>query len=515
MGGQASPEETVVTQPFRTSIEDILDQLDSMPSEPEIPSVPVDRETLATPTVGLEPRPGPGKRVIVIGAGIAGLVAAFELARQGHDPLVLEAQNRVGGRVYTLRDFAPGLYAEAGAMRIPRVHDLTLAYCRLFGLRLRPFVMGNPNGIVYVGGRRMTAAEAAADPDRLGFEVAEHERGRTYSDLWEEATRDLRQAVARDEEAAWVEIVRRYDQYSLREFLVTKGFSEGAIEMYGVMNFVESDMNNAVVEELREDLGRAFEDMQEIVGGMDLLPRAFFAQIPDRVRFGAEVHAIDQDPDGVTVHLKTEAGRYSERGDYAIVAIPFSCLRHVEVVAPFSREKQKAIRQLNYSASTKILFQVRERIWEDEDGIFGGATVTDLPIRRMNYPTPDPSTRRGVLLASYTWSQDAARWGAMDEETRLEEALEDVSKIHPRIREVYEVGASHAWYDDRWANGAFALFAPEQQTQLQAAITAPEGRIHFAGEHCSLYHAWIQGALESGIRAARAIHESPAPVVVA
>ena len=97
---------------------------------------------------------------------------------------------------------------------------------------------------------------------------------------------------------------------------------------------------------------------------------------------------------------------------------------------------------MNYSASTKILFQVRERIWEAEDGITGGATVTDLPIRRLNYPTPDPTTPRGVLLASYTWDQDAARWGAMDEETRLEEALEDVSKIHPRIREVYEVGAS-------------------------------------------------------------------------
>ena len=397
-------------------------------------------------------------------------------------------------------------------MRIPRVHDLTLAYCRLFGLRLRPFVMGNPAGLVYIGGQRMTAADAAADPDRLGFEVAEHERGRSYDALWLDATRDLREMVERDPEAAWVEITRQYDRYSLREFLAARGFSEGAIEMYGVMNFVESDMNNAVVEELREDLGRAFEDMQEIVGGTDLLPRAFFAQIPDRIRFGAEVHAIDQDADGVTVHFKTEAGRYSERGDHAICAIPFSVLRQVEVLTPFSRDKQKAIRQLNYSASTKILFQVRERVWEQDDGIFGGATVTDLPIRRINYPTPDPKTSRGVLLASYTWSQDAARWGAMDEETRLEEALEDVSKIHPRVREVYEVGASHAWYDDRFANGAFALFAPEQQTQLQAAITAPEGRIHFAGEHCSLHHAWIQGALESGIRAAREIHEAPISV---
>ena len=466
---------------------------------------------------GLERRPEPGKRVIIIGAGMAGLVAGYELARAGHDPLILEAQNRVGGRIYTLRRFAPGLYAEAGAMRIPRVHDLTLGYIDHFGLPLRPFVMGNPKGLVYVGGRRMTADQAGIAPDELGFAVAEHERGRSYGDLWEAATRELRAMVEADEVAGWEYIRREYDGYSLREFLEVKGFSEGAIEMYGVMNFVETGINNAVMEEFREDFGRAYEDMQEIVGGMDNLPNAFYREIPDRIRFGAEVHAIDQDADDVTVHFKTEAGRYSVSGDHAIVTLPFSVLRQVEIMTPFSREKQRAIRQLNYAASTKILFQVSERIWEAEDGITGGATVTDLPIRRLNYPTPDPTTPRGVLLASYTWDQDAARWGAMDEETRLEEALEDVSKIHPRIRDVYEVGASHAWYDDRYANGAFAMFEPGQQTQLQADIVKPEGRIHFAGEHCSLYHAWIQGALESGLSAARAIHEAPAgePAVTA
>jgi monoamine oxidase len=474
--------------------------------QPEPSAEPPSPAVMAVPEEGLAPSGGPSKRVVVIGAGMAGLVAAFELARQGHQPIVLEAQNRVGGRVYTMRSFAPGLYGEAGAMRIPRVHDLTLAYCDLFGLELRPFLMGNPKGLVHVAGERMTAEEAGLEPDRLGFEVADHERGRTFGDLWDEATRDLREMLERDGPSAWDEIVHQYDQYSLREFLILKGFSEGAIEMYGVMNFVEADMNNAVIEELREDLGRAFEDMQEIVGGMDLLPRAFYSQLEERIRFGAEVFAMEQDSDGVTVHFKTEAGRYTERGDYAICAIPFSVLRQVEVLTPFSREKQRAVRQLNYSASTKVLFQVRERVWETDDGIFGGATVTDLPIRRINYPTPDPSTPRGVLLASYTWSQDAARWGAMDEETRQEEALQDVSRIHPRIRDVYEVGASHAWDNDRFANGAFALFQPEQQTQLQADIVRPEGRIHFAGEHCSLHHAWIQGALESGIRAAQAIH---------
>ena len=482
---------------------------------PPVEDRPVAPEDLATPDEGLDYRSQEPKRVVVIGGGMAGLVAAFELARQGHDPIVLEAQNRVGGRVYTIRDFAPGLYAEAGAMRIPRVHDLTLRYCDLFGLSRRPFVMGNPKGLVHVGGLRMTAEEAHLDPDRMRFDVAPHERGRSFADLWDDATRDLRARLERDGPAAWDEIVRQYDRYSLREFLEVKGFSDGAIEMYGVMNFVEADMNNAVIEELREDLGRAFEDMQEIVGGMDLLPGAFYGALQDRIRFGCEVHAIEQDADSVTVHYKTEALRASISADYAVCAIPFSVLRQIEVLTPFSREKQRAIRQLNYSASTKILFQVRERIWETDDGIFGGATVTDLPIRRINYPTPDPSTSRGVLLASYTWSQDALRWGAMDEETRLEQALDDVGRIHPRIRDVYEVGASHAWYDDKWANGAFALFTPQQQTELQADIVRPEGRIHFAGEHCSLYHAWIQGALESGIRAARAIHEAPADERVA
>ena len=399
-------------------------------------------------------------------------------------------------------------------MRIPRAHDLTLGYCEHFGLELRPFVMGNPKGLVHVGGVRMTAEQAGLRPDELGFEVAEHERGRSHASLWATATAELRQLVEQDGQAGWDRIVGEYDQYSIREFLEVRGFSEGAIEMFGVMEFVEADMNTALVELLREDLGKAFEDMQEIVGGMDRLPNAFYGQLTDRVRFGAEVHALDQDDARVTVHFKTESGRWSERADYAIVTLPFSVLRHIDVLTPFTREKQRAIRQLNYSASTKILFQVSERIWEAEDGIFGGATVTDLPIRRMNYPTPDPTTKRGVLLASYTWSQDAARWGAMDEETRLEEALDDVARIHPRIREVYEVGASHAWYDDRFANGGFALFEPGQQSALQADILRPEGRILFAGEHCSLYHAWIQGALESGIRAARAIHRAETPEAI-
>lgn len=468
----------------------------------------MDPEIRAIPTEGLGQRRGDAKRVVIIGAGIAGLVAAYELDRAGHEPIVLEANQRVGGRVYTLRGFAPGLYGEAGAMRIPRVHDLTLGYCERFGLELRPFVMGNPKALVYVGGERVTAEQVEADPARLSFDLTDVERGRSFGSMWDDAVADLRGLLEQDEDAGWAEILREYDQYSLREFLESRGWSEGAIEMYGVMNFVESDLDNSVIEEFRESLGHNFEDMQEIAGGMDRLPSAFYEPIHDRVRFGAEVLGIAQDPDGVTVSYRTLAGRFTERGDYAICTLPFSVLRHVEITPRFSREKQRAIRQLNYSESTKILFQVRHRFWETEDGIVGGTTATDLPIRRMVYPShpADDGTERAVLLASYTWSQDATRWAAMDPETRLEQALDDVAQIHPAVREAFEGGASHAWSTDPFAAGAFALFAPGQQTQLQADIVQPEGRVHFAGEHCSLHHAWIQGALESGIRAARDIH---------
>jgi monoamine oxidase len=478
----------------------------TQPNPADAPPVPIDVLDIARN--GLGARPGPAKRVLIIGGGMAGLVAAYELRRQGHDPLVLEAQGRVGGRIYTLRaPFGPGLYAEAGAMRIPRSHELTLEYCRKFDLPMRPFVMGNPRGLVHIGGQRMTAAEANEHPENLPFNLTPSEHGRSADSLWNDAIADLRALVEKDGEAAWPEIVRQYDEYSLYEFLRYKGFSEGAIEFYAVMNFVESDLHNSFVEVLREELSGAYVDMQTIAGGMDALPNALYNAMPEVVRFGAEVRAMQQDDRGVTVHCRVGPDQVTFSGDYAICTVPFSVLRPIE--HRFSREKERAVRQLNYHASTKILMQVRERIWEAEDGIVGGASVTDLPVRRLNYPPSDDSTTRGILLASYTWGQDALQWGAMDEETRVEEALDDVEKIHPRIREVFEVGASHAWYSDRWARGAFALFAPEQQTSLQQAIVQPEGRIYFAGEHCSLYHAWIQGSIESALRVSREIHELP------
>ncbi len=441
---------------------------------------------------------------------MAGLVAAYELLRAGHDPLILEAQHRVGGRIQTIRDpFAPGLYAEAGAMRIPQAHTLTLAYVEKFGLAVAPFAMNNPHAFYHLHGQLMRIADADADPTRLTPGLGDREADQTVARLWTAALQPITSKLESEGESAWSEIAGRYDAYSVREFLEVSNWPEEAIELFGLLWNQEALMNFSFMELLREEVGRFYTDMVQIEGGMDRLPRAFLPALGDRIRFSARMTAIDQTPDEVIVHYRTPAGRAQARSDYAIITVPFSVLRHVETLKPFSRPKQRAIRQLHYDASAKIFFQCRRRFWEEDDGIFGGGTVTDLPIRNLYYPEHGRDTRRGVLLASYTWSEDAQRWGSLTPEDRITQALENVALIHPQILETFEFGTSKMWHHDEFAGGAFALFDPGQQTLLHEAIIAPEGRIHFAGEHASLTHAWIQGAIESGLRVAHEVHHAP------
>jgi monoamine oxidase len=455
---------------------------------------------------GLAPATTQPKRVVILGAGMAGLVAAYELARAGHDPVVLEARGRVGGRVYTLREpFAPGLHAEIGAMRLPLSHRLTLAYVRKFNLETYPFTLYNPKAYLYLHGKRYRRGEV--NPDELGFDVAPQQRGKTVNQLIGEALRPLHEKLAQQGEDAWAEIVPEYDEYSLREFLEAQDWTEGAIEMLGLMGGVESRMNGSFIEYLRGTLDFGGELVQ-IEGGTDRLPNAFVPALRERIRFGARVASLEQTPERVIVHYQTSAGRFSEEGDYAIVTLPFAVLRHIEVHPAFSWPKQRAIRQLNYDASTKIFFQCRRRFWEQDDGIRGGGTLTDQAIRNLYYPEHGQETGRGVILASYTWGQDAMRWGAIDPEERIRQAVENVAEIHPQILDEFEVGASYAWHDDEFAAGVGALFDPGQETLLRDIISQPEGRYYFAGEHTSIYRRWIQGAVESGLRSAWEVHHA-------
>ena len=304
---------------------------------------------------GLDPRASRPARVLVIGAGMAGLVAASELLRAGHEPIVLEAQQRVGGRVLTLREpFASGLWAEAGAMRIPRSHLLTMALIERFGLATQPFTMDNPRAYCCFCGRTVRRADLPADPMSLGFEVADHERDRTAAELWAGALEPFATRLQAEGDVAWESIASEHDHLAVREFLELQQWSEGAIEMFGLLFNQEALMNSSFLELLREELGNYYTDLVYLDGGTDLLPRSFLPELGSRIRFGAKMVALDQSPREVTVHYRTGAGRFSVTGDFAVVTVPFPVLRHVEVLTPFTRPKQRAIRQLHYDASAKV-----------------------------------------------------------------------------------------------------------------------------------------------------------------
>ena len=169
-------------------------------------------------------------------------------------------------------------------MRIPRSHDLTLAYCAQFGLPMRPFVMGNPKGLVFVGGQRMTADEATTRPGATaasgaGGGRARAHRRRALGDRHRRAAHDGRHRRRRPR---WADIERRFDDYSLYDFLREQGCRTAPSSTTRCMNFLESDMHDAFMEVLREDLGGAYADMQTIAGGMDALPHALFARAPGR-----------------------------------------------------------------------------------------------------------------------------------------------------------------------------------------------------------------------------------------
>lgn len=242
---------------------------------------------------------------------------------------------------------------------------------------------------------------------------------------------------------------------------------------------------------------------------MDRLPHAFLPALKDRIRLGARVTALEQDADSVTVHYRTLAGPGHVTGDRAIVTIPFPLLRHVAASPPFSSGKRRAIRQLHYDSATKIFVQCRRRFWEEDDGIVGGATATDLSVRNVYYPQHCGETGRGVLLASYTWANEARAWGALSPRERVLQALDDVSQIHPQAPDAFEGGTSVVWDQEEFSGGAFALFEPGQESLFED-IAAPDGRLHFAGEHTTMTHAWIQGAIASGLRAASEVHEGRA-----
>ena len=366
-------------------------------------------------------RRGAAKKVVIMGAGLAGMSAGYELMQAGHDVTILEARTRPGGCVFTIRDaFADGLIAEAGAGRIPTDHDQTLRYVKLFNLQLMPFYPSELPFIHYHDGRR--------------------------------------------EEVQW------------------KPFKEALNHYLGL------------------NLGQSSANWFKIVGGNDLLPKAFAAKLSEKILYGSPVRKVEQDERTVRVTFTQAGAPQTISGDRLVCAIPYTTLRDVEIFPPFSKGKQQMIRELHYDSASRVYFQTRKKYWLNKN--LNGFAITDHPMEVWN-PAHNQQGQRGLLGAYLRYEKSQAITVMRDGE-RLAWTLEYLEKVFPGLHEHAEGGVTKCWDEDEWARGAWAHANFFELLQ----ITKPEGRCHFAGEHTSANASWMQGALESGNRVAKEINEA-------
>jgi monoamine oxidase len=474
-----------------------------------------------------------GASVLVLGAGMAGLVAAYELSRAGYKVELLEYSSRVGGRSWTLRggdeytelggfrqvcEFEKGLYLNPGPWRIPYHHRGMLDYARRFGVALEPFMQVNYNAYVH------SAKAFDGKPQRFRQVLSDYQGG--VAELLAKAVSQdkLDDAVSKEDREILLESLRSWGALD-RNFRYVAGDWASDRRGYdrdpgGGLNGEPADSQPVAIKDVLQSrlwrqilIGNVYEFQSAIfqpVGGMDMIAKAIGREVSHLIRFNAKVTEIRQDEKGVTVAYadprQAGAETMTARADWCICAIPLSILSEIEmnVGAPM----QNAIDAVPYLASTKIGLQFKRRFWEEDEAIYGGISYTDLPIQLIGYPNTDYGRRgKAVLLGAYTFGAYAYEFTSQLPAERVRKALEYGAQIHPQYKSEFETGIAVSWSRAPGALGCFGYWSDKVRRERYKDLCAIDGRIALAGEHASYLPAWQEGAVLSALDAVSRLHQ--------
>jgi monoamine oxidase len=451
-----------------------------------------------------------GVRVVVLGAGLAGLTVAYELSKRGYKVQVLEARPRPGGRAHTVRrgttgeedgppqvcTFDEGQYFNPGAMRIPHHHAAVMEYCRELAVAIEPFCNRCDGAYVYqaqssaLAGRRIRQREARTDLD--GYVAELLAKAITQDRLDEPLTSDDRDnLVAYLREAGALSERGRYEGSPRRG---SGGRPLALADLLGSRAglYLHDDFNYQPT-------------LFQIAGGTDRLPAAFAARLREKIVYRAAVREIRQGESGVSVIFADQNGRMRKvDAAYCACTIPLPVLAAIE--ADFAPDFKRAIASFTYASAGKMGLQFRRRFWEEDDAIYGGASRTDQDIAQIIYPSTGFNGRKGVLIGYYIQDGRARLIGERTPAERLAVALEQGERIHAQYRKEFESAFSVAWHRVKWNGGSWASFGGSARREYQPILLKPDGRVYLAGDHVSNINAWMQGAFESGRSVATQIH---------